>query len=152
MKRLKFKRSGQYGFSLIEVVVVIALIAVLSGVALANLRELHDPVRTGASQLSGFIKQVRSRAMSATQAFLIQPTASDRVVALRANTCSAETWTPDSRLVLDLPSGVSLTDLDWDVCISSRGLPDDNVAIELNDLDGRQRVVELLLGGAVRVY
>lgn len=141
----------QRGYSLLELMVVLALVAITSGIAIANLRELQDPVKTGASQLSGFIKQVRSRAMSATQAYLIMPASSDRVMALRANTCSALEWQSDSKLVLDLPSGVSLNAQDWDICFSSRGFPDDNIRIAISDLDSRQREVEVLLGGSVRI-
>ncbi len=151
MRPVKRGEMQQRGYTLLELVIVLSLIAIMSGVAVANLRQLQDPVKTGASQLSGFIKQVRSRAMSATQAYLIRPASANRVIALRASVCSAETWQPDSRLVLDLPSGVSLQATDWEVCYGSRGLPDDNVRIGISDLDSRQQEVEVLLGGSVRI-
>ena len=148
----KLPIKEQFAYSLIELMVVLGLIGIFSAVAIANLREMQDPVKTGASQLASFMKQTRSRAMSATQAVLIRPQTVNQIIALRADVCSAEHWQIDNRLTLPLPSGVALKEVDWELCFNSRGLPDDNIKIELFDLDGRQRTVEVMLGGAVRVY
>jgi hypothetical protein len=52
---------------------------------------------------------------------------------------------------LTLPSGAYLFDTSWSFCFNSRGLPDANIEIELRDVGGANRIVEVLLGGAVRI-
>lgn len=144
------RNTFQAGFTIVELIVVMALISVAFALAVMDLRELDDPLLNGAQQFSGFIRQVRARAISRTSAYIIRPTSGTHVVTERADTCSA-TRTLDSQTVMDLPSSTYFLETDWEVCFSSRGFPDANIEIEIRDQGGQFKTVEILLGGAVRI-
>jgi len=139
------------GFTLIEVLVTLSLAFILSMIAIMNLKELDNPLTNGSAQLASFFKQVRSRAVSSTLAYTIYPSTSDRIETRFAERCSDGTTTDDDTLVLDLPTGASLTDTDWTLCYSARGLPDGTLEVEVYDGEGQYKTVEVFLGGAVRV-
>jgi Tfp pilus assembly protein FimT len=144
-------KSSPPGFSLVELLVVMGLTMILIGIAVTNLKQLDNPLQNGAAQLLGFIKQVRAKAISSTSAYVIQPFSSTRLITRHGTTCSDPNMTADSRAVLDLPSGAHLTSTNWNLCFSTRGFPDANIEIQLQDVGGSNKTVELMLGGAVRI-
>lgn len=144
-------RHYEGGFTLAEMLTVMMLAAIISGVALVNFRDFDNPLENGAAQLSSFIKQVRAEAIRSTSAYIITPTSTSRLETSFAATCTTPDPEPDSRITLDLPNGASLVDTNWAFCFNSRGLPDANIEISLSDVGGANRTVEVLLGGSVRV-
>ena len=121
--------------------------------AATNVSLSENGAENGAAEVATYIKQVRARAMSSTLAYEILPSGNGTIVARFATTCSAGAgmWTMDSNLSLDLPHGVVMNNTSWITCINSRGLPDNNFTIQIEDDQSSQWDVELLLGGAVRI-
>jgi prepilin-type N-terminal cleavage/methylation domain-containing protein len=139
------------GFSAIELLVVIAITATLLATAAVNLRRLDNPLLNGSAQLMAFVKQARAKAVSTTSAYIIEPAGAARVIARYGSSCADGTLEDDSQLILDLPSGVSLADTSWSICFNSRGLSDADINLDLVNLEGRHQILELFLGGAVRL-
>ncbi len=144
-------RSSERGFSLIEMLVVMSLAVILGGIAIINYREFDDPLTNGAAQLASFIKQVRAEAISSTSAYIVTPASNSRIITQFSATCTTPDPEVDDRVVLDLPPGATLSGIEWDFCFNSRGLPDSNIELQLEDVGGANRVVEVLLGGSVRI-
>jgi len=145
------RRYDSAGFSMVEMLAVTGLIMLFIAVAISNLKELDNPLQNGAAQLAGFIKQVRAEAISSTSAYIISPATATRLVTQRGTTCSDPNATPDPRVTLDLPNGAHLVQTGWTLCFSSRGFPDANIEIDLEDIGRGQKTVEIMLGGAVRI-
>lgn len=141
---------GNQGFTLLELVAALGLLAVLSYVAVNKLKELDNPLKNSAAELEGFIKQVRARAISTTSAYTIQAVSSQFIRTTYADSCVDTTQTTDWSLTLRLPNGAKLSDTSWSICFAPRGLPDSNVVIDLEDTGGETRSLEVYLGGAVK--
>lgn len=143
------------GFTTIELLIVLGVLAVLFGIAFNDLRPLNNPLQNGASQVSGFLKQMRVRAMATTSAYRIEPATSNpnKVLIVRyANTCTdAATGTVDDQFRLELPDGVQLTlPSGWNVCFNSRGFANAATTITLwKGTPSNNRQVQVLLGGAI---
>ena len=145
------KSTHERGYTIFELVTVVGLIAVIMGIVAFKLRDLDNPLENGANQMRGFFKQVRAEAIASTSAYIVRPASSTEIETLRGTSCSDASPVVDSRVALELPSGASLTATDWSFCYNSRGFPDSNIEIDLHDIGGQNRTVEVLLGGAVRV-
>jgi len=143
---------GERGFSLLEMLATLSLMGVLSAIAVSNIKELDDPLKNATAEAIGFMKQVRARAISTTSAYEIYPTSTTSIVTRYSNACSDAVGdkTADPKVVLGLPDGAFLSDTNWSICFSSRGFPDGNIQIVMEDNDGEDRTVEIYLGGAVK--
>lgn len=142
-------------FTLIEVLVVLGIAGIILAIGAINLRRLNDPLQNGASQLVGFFKQARSKAMATTSAYRIRAESPFRLVAEYAANCNAAAWTADPKLILEFAEGVKVSGTNspvkWPVCFTSRGLADKNLIVTLSDTNNRTRQVEVMLGGGVRL-
>jgi len=145
------RRNLEGGFSLFELIAVMGLALLLGGVAILNLKAFDDPLQNGSAQLLSFLKQVRAKAISSTSAYVISPDGPGRIQTQRGTTCGDPDPIDDPLVALELPSGAYLYDTTWSFCFNSRGLPDANIELELRDTGGATRIVEVLLGGAVRI-
>ena len=132
---------------------------VVLGIGALNLKPVNNDAQDAATRLSGLFKQTRAKAMATTSAYRIwadlgsQPV---RIYAQKAQRCNApsNTWVTDEKLQVKLPDGVTMGLTKWDYqlpCFNSRGLSSNAITLKLTDNRERVRVVELLLGGAVRV-
>ena len=140
---------SERGFTLTEVLVAMSLAAILSGMAALNLMELSDPAYSAASEISGYLKRVRAKALATTSAYTISASTTDTLIATFGNTCAgAQTDEPELTLVLE---NADLTDVSWELCFTSRGFPNANVLIPVVDSYSGNRTVEVLLGGSIRV-
>lgn len=137
------------GFTLLELLVVMMLGAIMTSIAINNLDALSNPAQGAAAQLTGFLKEVRAKAISQTVAYKVTASSNRRIVTRFASTCSATTTTNDPSLTLNLPNSAALTATDWEICFTSRGLATVNTTITLQDQYVTKRV-EVLLGGGVR--
>ena len=151
MLTTRSKKSSQRGFSIFEVVATMGLMSVMAGVSVMNLKVLRDPLKNGSEQLSAFFKQVRAKAVATTSAYTIVPTSSGSFITRYSSSCSDAGTTDDANLTTELPSGAYVTDTDWTLCYSPRGIADGNLTVEVRDLDGQYKNLEVFLGGAVRV-
>lgn len=145
------RKKAERGITLVELVMAVSLMSVVMGIAVANIKNFQDPLQSGADQMAAYFRQVRARGMSATLAYTVGPTSNRNLSASYSNKCSDATKTLDSSQDTSLPSGATLSDTTWTVCFNSRGLPDANLVVTLQDVDGRTKDVEVYLGGAVKV-
>ncbi len=149
-------RRFSAGFTLLEMIVLLAILGIIAGIAFVNLRNLENPVQNGASQLSGILKQSRAKAMSTTSAYQVAPESSGsrHLVARTAIRCSspAADWALDPEITADIPTEVTLSVSGgtWPTCFDPRGFASANQQFTLSDAKGATLKVELLLGGAVR--
>lgn len=140
---------NERGFSVLELVAVLVIVAIVSVAATIGLKSLNNPLLNAAHQATTFFRQVRARAIATTQAYRITPTSGTRLTTTFGVNCD-NTETEDPALFLELPTGASLSDTDWDVCYSTRGVADSNFELAIEDQDGVTRTLEILLGGTVR--
>lgn len=139
------------GFTLFEVLVATALMALMMFIAVSNLKELNRPLLNSTAQVSSFIKQTRAKALTTTAAYEVYPESETVLRARFAATCDAASFEDDEQLVLNLPNGSSLEGIEWSVCFTSRGMASDNITITLRDEELQERDIEILLGGSVRI-
>ena len=155
---MRKRRQSNKGFTLIELLITVSILGVVLSIGALNLKPLNDDAQNAASQLGGFFKQTRAKAMSTTSAYRVDretnsQTGQIRVYAERARRCNDTTWVRDDRLQTELPKGVELGIVKWNgqPCFNSRGFVSNAITVKLTDDRERVREVELLLGGAVDV-
>ena len=98
--------SGERGFSLIEVIVVVALVGLLAAVGVPSMQDWLDryKVRTAAEQLASLIQLQRMRAVSQNTDFSIDFDANAGTYTLyQGNTATGTTLEPQAHT---LPMGV----------------------------------------------
>lgn len=139
---------------MLELLVVMAISTILITTAVSNLKELVNPSQNAAAEIASTIKQARAKAIASTSSYRVQGESATSLKALTGTSCAQDPndMVEDTKLSLDLASGASFVDPNWFVCFSSRGLPDANVTIQVRDNYSTTKEVEVMLGGAVRVY
>jgi prepilin-type N-terminal cleavage/methylation domain-containing protein len=144
----------RYGFSMIELLVIIAIIGILAAIGFLNLRPLHNEARAAANDFAGTAKQARGRAMATTSAYRLVYEAPDRLKVEWRTTCGGtEEWTPEARFDLVLRDGTTLdgvADGAELLCFTSRGITKQSPTLTFRDASGRTATVEVFAGGAVR--
>lgn len=151
-----FLRRCNRGFSLVEMLIILAVLGIVGAIAFINLRAFENPVQDGANQLAGLLKQGRAKAMATTSAYQVEPvsTGSNRIVARTAVSCNAASgaWALDDSLTTELPAKVKVTVSKgtWPACFDPRGFASANQEFTITGEKGKTMTVELLLGGAVR--
>jgi prepilin-type N-terminal cleavage/methylation domain-containing protein len=138
------------GFSLVELLVAVAIAAALLGIGVLVLDNMAAPTRTGGELVEGLIRRTRAQAVLGTTVHRVRPLDADSLVVEHAPSCSSAGWTADPRLALELPHGVALAETAWSVCFNGRGQATENVILTLNHPDHPARRLEILRGGAVR--
>ncbi|MFN8391685.1 MAG: type II secretion system protein [Bdellovibrionota bacterium] len=138
------------GTTLVEMLVVFAIVGILSSSAISNLAQIKNPLKDGISQALGFVKEVRAKALSTTSAYTVRPSTTGRLVTTTGKTCS-DAAPATAGLSLDLPSGAALTDITWSICFNSRGLTEGASSFSIQNADGETETIEIFLGGAARI-
>ena len=146
------------GFSLVELLIVLAVVGVVLAIAALNLRPLGAPLDQAANGLAGSLRQARTKAMATTSAYRVRPTSPTRVITERANRCGADTdaWTNVPGMTFELEGNIVLAADDWEVCFTNRGMAransgGDSVEVAHASDSSRTRNVTTLLAGGVRV-
>lgn len=101
----------QEGFSLVEMMVVVALLAIFAGVALPGFRYLIESsrVQSGASTLYRLLQASRADAVNTRQTLTLCPSSGNlQWVVVRASTCGSLASTLVSQR-LDLPDSLSVS-------------------------------------------
>ncbi len=141
---------SEKGFSVLEVMVSVAMLSVLSGMALFQMKDTIKPAQNAASQIVAEVKQARAKALATTYAYRLRATSSTQIVAEYATNCSAAAFTADSALTLNLPKGVTMSSTAWTVCFSSRGTSTTSANITVTDSQ-MSRTVQIAMGGGVQI-
>lgn len=144
-------REAQNGFTILELLVVMGLIASMLAIGTHNLRSMTNQIQSGAAEISGFLKQARAKAIASTKAYKVTVASENQLVASFALNCDSSSFQTDPTLALTMPLEVSITDINWEICFGSRGLPKTNDILFINDVHGEFRSIEVMLGGAIRV-
>lgn len=143
--------SHQTGFSLPELLIVIAVLAIALGITALYLEPLGSPIESGVTLVDGFLRDLRVTAIASTRAVRIRPFGKDTLIAERADSCGSSTWLDAGRSI-ELPTGVTMLATDWAVCFTSRGISSDNVKIVLDHARYTPRSIEVLVGGTTKVH
>lgn len=133
---------------------LLAVLGIILSIAFINLRPLDSPIQDGLSTTSGFLRQVRAKAMATTSAYRIGFTSNQNAFTEYANSCTASSWTQDDSIKFQLPAEVQLSAPDWQsltICFNARGLVDAGKTLTLQDNRGTSKSLELMLGGGVRL-
>ncbi len=147
-----FRRTN--GFTLVELMVVVAILGVVLGIGFMNLRTLSGDLKNTANHVAGAFKQARAKAMATTSAYRVVKKSARRLELEYANACGSDAWTTDARLVLEFDPRVKVQMQGEDaelLCFTSRGVADQNPSLTLKDERGKTMIVEVLLGGAVEI-
>ena len=138
-----------HGFTLIELMVVMAIGGILTGMAAYQLKELDNPAQNSAAQVMTFLKKSRAKALATTYAYRVRPKNSTELETHYAISCSSATFTLDSSLGLKLPSTASLSNTSWSLCFAPRGTLSTSFDIVISD-PKRSVTVQVAMGGGMR--
>jgi prepilin-type N-terminal cleavage/methylation domain-containing protein len=149
----------QRGFTIIELIVTLAVVAVALTIAALNLRPLGNDLQNATSEVASGFRQLRTKAISTTSAYRFVYISPTKLAAQWSKSCSATSgWTSDSKLNIELRNSVKFTQLPEDilansplVCYTPKGLATNNVTVKLRDEKGTIRSVEVFLGGGIEV-
>jgi prepilin-type N-terminal cleavage/methylation domain-containing protein len=144
-------KGKQAGSTLLETLVVLAIMGIALGIGSMYLRPIERPLESGAALVESLCRQARTSAIATTSAYRVRPGSAYMLLAEQAASCSETTWTVDNTTKTQLPQGVTVTSTSWTVCFSSRGISTDNQKIQLQHDQFGTIVVEVLLGGTTRV-
>lgn len=116
------------GFTLVEMLVTLAVAGIVAGFAVPSLLSLNKPLRDGSLQFKSHLSLVRSKAISSNQSYRIKPKFSTTAeyadgiarnfIVEYANNCTAPentstvlSWQAASQLDLDLPANIGIIDV-----------------------------------------
>src|SRR5690606_38943207 len=129
----------------IELLIVLAIIGILAGIAALNLRPFSNHAENGANVIAAGLKQARARAMSTTSAYRLVYVSPTELAASYATSCGSATWTDEATY------DVKVEDSAWYevkgapgdsvgavvACFNSRGFAEDSQELLIQDERGR---------------
>lgn len=138
------------GFSLVELLVVLAISGILIGIATTSIAALNNPLINATAQTLGYLKQARAKAISTTMAYTVTAASPTRFQARFGPLCTSGSLTTDPLMDIPLPRGASFTATNWSICFNARGLASTTQTLGLQDSQGHLKTVDVMLGGGVR--
>lgn len=171
-QRQKIHRNA--GLSIIEIIVVLALTALLATLAAPAITFGNRPLRDSSNRIAASFKWARAQAMASTSAVRIRPISTTEFVMERAARCTEAdpaNWTiisdqveKDGQMVyedlsFDTPALLTAAQVNgstatpatnWNLCFNSRGIADQTVVLTMQDPQAsEQRTMTIFLGGTV---
>lgn len=154
----------RHGMTLIEILIVLAILGIAAGIMALNLRPLGGELDGATRNLSGLVRQGRTKAMATTSSYSLvipETTAGEqRFVFERGSNCqftAPGVWTEDPKLSFTLPANVRLSaidgvgEADWPLCFNSRGISRTAPMLTLVDDRGGTRTLQIFAGGMVEI-
>jgi prepilin-type N-terminal cleavage/methylation domain-containing protein len=131
-------KFNSQGFTLIEMLVTIAVAGIIMGFAVPSFLSLNKPLRDGSLQFKGHLSLIRSKAITSGKAYRLKPKFPNRsdyvkqiprnfIVEYAAN-CKVTAvggtngWQIASQLDLDLPESIGVTDVSLTAIPASNSL------------------------------
>jgi hypothetical protein len=141
----------EQGVSILESIVVVLITAILLTIGMGiDYRPLQNPLITDTSNITSFFKHARGKAVSTTSAVMILPEGFGGIKAVRGISCEQIDIEDSPDFRISLHPEVSLGDIEWSTCFTSRGLATENVEISLVH-QGKTKSIEIMLGGGSRI-
>lgn len=148
--------ESRRGYTLLELLVVMSVVGILTGIAAINVTNLRQPADEAARSLSSTLGFSRARAIATTSAVRVQRAAGTRTYRVAsAPSCAAASaaWTELTAQAYTLPADVTTSGAAaaWSACFSSRGMVDGAAApaVTFTDRRARTRSLQVYAGGAV---
>jgi prepilin-type N-terminal cleavage/methylation domain-containing protein len=147
---LKSKLVSMAGFTMLELMVVLAMMGAISGMAAYQLKQLDNPAENSAAQVMSFIKKTRAKALATTYAYRVRPKANGLELETHyAISCTSTTFTADTSLALKLPRTAAFNSNAWSLCFAPRGTLATSQDISITD-SKRTVTVQVAMGGGMR--
>jgi len=137
------------GFTLIELMVVLSVIALISMTAFANIKVLDNPLHNAVSSNLIFLQLARAKAISKTRYCKVYPSFNKQIVVAFGSSCETATDV-DSSTKYDFPTGTSLSNTDWSICFTPRGFSHTNISFDITNQTAQTSTIEVSLGGGAK--
>ena len=138
------------GASLVELLVVLAILAAALGITALYFKPMEAPVQVGGELTDALLRQARARSISHTSVHRIRPIDVDSLIVESSSKCSSGAWSLEDDMTVDLPQGVTVAGTAWSVCFDSRGIASENVVVTFDHPEFASRQLEVLRGGTTR--
>ena len=144
------KLNSENGYTIIEMITVMAMVGVLSMTVIMNIHEFENPAANAAFSCENYLRLARTNAVAHTEVIVIKPVSSTKLNASKGDTCSG-TVTPMTDMSLTLPHGATFATTSWTVCLTQRGLADSASSFDITDIFGTTKTVKVALGGGTMI-
>ena len=143
------------GVTMLELLVVLGMLGVIFSIAFINLRPLSNPLQNSVAQTSGFLRQVRTKAMASTSAYRVLLRNNQTLYVEYAFNCAGggtAGWREDRSIKeLTLTENVVFTNTATPLlCFNSRGQSDTALILTLRNPENKTRTVQVLLAGGIQ--
>ena len=153
------------GFTILELLILLAVLAIVVAIAALDVRPLHNEARSAANEVASAVRLTRARAMATTSAHRLVVAGPSELRTEAAIACDdAGGWTEEARFATTLSGSAEIAELsasgaaadyapatagDVLLCFDPRGLADASPTVKLRDARGRIAEVDLYAGGGV---
>lgn len=158
---------SRQGLTILELLIVIAILGIVFAIAALDVRPLNNDARNAANEIASAVNLTRARAMSTTSAHRLVVGSPAELRTDAAVGCDDTSgWTEEARLATPLSGSAEIVEVspsgrdadfaevaagDVLLCFDSRGLGDASPAIRIRDDRGRAAVVDVYAGGGVEL-
>jgi len=155
------------GFTILELLILLAVLAIVFAIAALDVRPLHNEARSAANEVASAVRLTRGRAMATTSAHRLVVAGPSELRMEAAVACDDATgWTEETRFATTLSGSARIAELsdsgdasdygpatagDVLLCFDPRGLADASPTVKLRDARGRIAEVDVYAGGGVEL-